>query len=799
MTVMQLPHLMVSDLPVLDGLWTPIWLFDSERARMIWGNKAALELWQAGSLQNFQQRDFSDMSEATRTRLAALREQLAAGAQVIDQWTFYPAGQPVTMQVRRTGMMLPDGRLGMLHEARPFEQPVDPNTLRGVEALNHTTVLISMFSRSGRLLMRNPAAQRCFGLVDTAGDSDRLASHFVDEADRQNLQETLEHGRTFHRTVEVLTQQGLGWHLVDARITTDPVTGDPVVLVNEQDVAEQVRAEQAVRSSEHRLARMVEHLPAGAAYVEGGRLLLNRAAEEISGYTRKELPTLEVWFKVAYPTNHEEVRRRYDAARISGSPVSTELQITRKDGTLRWVQFSAYFSDVGEVWLIRDVTDLHMAIEALDQERAMLESLIESIPDLVFFKDRNGAYLRCNRAALDFAGLSAEAAIGMTDAQLFDAETAKRRHDRNHIAMEQGLARSEDWLTASDGRHILLETAEAACVDRDGQVLGAVGVSRDVTERRRAEEALRQQRALLQGIIETMPDAVFFKDRDGVFRKVNRAFAAWHGQTPDETIGLSYHDLWPGDLAATIQSNDEQAYAENRPHRSELTIPIPTGGTISVEIVKAPIRDANGDLMGLVGIGRDITERKRIEEVLRRSEAEKAHLANHDALTGMPNRRLFKDRLNLSLSCARRYHRNVALLFIDLDGFKPVNDHFGHDRGDQVLQVTAERIAGCLRKSDTVARVGGDEFTAILENVTSPTDTERVAREIIRAVSLPILLDGQEVVVGASIGIALYSEDAPDADALLIAADRAMYQAKHAGGGRYSVAPPAPTMIIEHF
>ncbi|MBP2295069.1 PAS domain-containing protein [Azospirillum rugosum] len=756
----------------------PVWLFDSESARMVWANRAALDLWGASTLQEFLNRDFTDMSDATRTRLATLARQLAAGEPVIDQWTFYPNGQPVTARVRRTGMVLPDGRLGMLHEAVIIDQPVDPSTLRGVEALHHTSVKISLFTRDGTPLMRNPAAQKAFGPVGLGGEGDRLASHFLHEADRRALLDALDRGDTFSRFVEVVTRGGRKWHGVDARITTDPVSGALVVLMNERDVTEQVRAEQAVRASERRLARMVELLPAGAAYVEGEAVFLNRAAESITGYARDEVPSLDVWCRVAFPKDHEDIRRRYDAARASGAPVSVELPILRKDGALRWVLFSAVFAEHGEVWLLQDVTDHRAVTEALHRERVMLQSLIESMPDIVFFKDTDGTYLNCNRAALEYAGHPMERAMGRTDRDLFDADTAERRWRTDRLAMEKGFSRTEEWFTYPDGRRVLVETAKAACRDRDGTVLGVVGISRDITERRQSEDQLKRQRALLQGIIDAIPDAVFFKDRDGVLRKVNRAFAAWQGKTPDAMVGTLCHEHWPAELVEDIRRTDAAVYAEDRPCRNEEFVPQPDGSTLCVEMLKAPIRDDGGELLGLVGIGRDITERKAAEERLRRSEAEKDHLAHHDALTGLPNRRLFFDRLTTALARADRSQGTVALLFIDLDKFKAVNDTLGHSAGDVVLRVSADRIVTCLRKADTVARMGGDEFAAILEQVHGEDDARAVADKIVEALAHPIRIADQDVHVGASIGVALYPQHARDAGALLAAADTAMYTAK---------------------
>jgi len=422
-------------------------------------------------------------------------------------------------------------------------------------------------------------------------------------------------------------------------------------------------AESAPSSALH-LSRMVEHLPMAAAYVEDERIFINKAAERLTGYRQEDLPGMDAWFSTAYPGHDREIRSRYDAARLAEASVLTDLEITCKNGNRRWIRFFAYLTRGGEVWLMEDVTDHRATLEALHHERAVLQSLIDSMPDIVFFKDRDGVYLNYNLAALDYVGWRPHPDDRLRDADLVDAETAERRRRGDLRAMELGMARNEEWFVYPDGRQRLMETVKTVCRDREGTVLGVVGISRDVTDRR------------------------------------------------------------------------------------------------------------------------------AMEEMLRRSEAEKDHLANHDPLTGLPNRRLFFARTDAELERSCRIGQPLALLFIDLDGFKPVNDRLGHGAGDQVLRVTAERLSGCLRGSDLVARIGGDEFTVLLEGIGSPADAERIAGKLIRALSAEITLGSERVSVGASIGIALYPRDADDARSLVKAADDALYRAKHAGRGRYAVCDP---------
>jgi diguanylate cyclase (GGDEF)-like protein len=195
-----------------------------------------------------------------------------------------------------------------------------------------------------------------------------------------------------------------------------------------------------------------------------------------------------------------------------------------------------------------------------------------------------------------------------------------------------------------------------------------------------------------------------------------------------------------------------------------------------VEIKLLPHIGEHGQVLGCFAVTTDITEHKLTEERIQR-------VAHHDSLTGLPNRLLFNDRLNQAISLAKRDSRQFALLYLDLDKFKPVNDTLGHTAGDELLKSAAARILHQIRESDTVARVGGDEFTVILPAIARREDAETVAKKIIAALATPFQLGRQmqSVDIGTSIGIALYPADAQDADALVKAADAAMYSAKQAG------------------
>ncbi|WP_448208637.1 ATP-binding protein [Azospirillum sp. sgz302134] len=369
-------------LPGFEHLWMPIWVFDSQAPRMVWANRAALALWDSPNLAEFCARDFSDMSEATRTRLAALHEELVAGQQPVDQWTFYPKGCPVTARVRRTGIRLPDGRLAMLHEAQVIDQPIDPATLRGVEALHHTNVMITLFTDDGRPLMRNPAAQRAYGPVAPERRAGQLAEHLVRERDRRDLLQALADGETFSREVEVRTSAGRGWHGLDARRTLDPVTGAPLILLNERDVTDRKRVELELDEQRIFLRAVVDLVP-DPIFVHdpnGRYVLVNQPLADLFGRCVEDIEGRESFEATGHglvPTWLEENRHVLE----TGESLQLEQTLSVHDGGSRCFRISKrpFHRATGTSYVLGsavDITDLKLAKERAEAgERAKSQFL----------------------------------------------------------------------------------------------------------------------------------------------------------------------------------------------------------------------------------------------------------------------------------------------------------------------------------------------------------------------------------------------------------------------------------------
>ncbi len=300
-----------------------------------------------------------------------------------------------------------------------------------------------------------------------------------------------------------------------------------------------------------------------------------------------------------------------------------------------------------------------------------------------------------------------------------------------------------------------------------------------VTRLKRTRDALQRSQHELQAIIQTAIDGIITINERGEIVSFNPAAETIFGYTKEEVLGKSVKLLMPESERSRYDS-DIRSHAETGKDQvlgignREVTALRKDGGTFPIEISANEMALPDGRYF--VAIVRDISERKKVEEQIRK-------MAHFDQLTGLANRNLLYDRIRLALAHSKRYKKPLALLFPDLDGFKPVNDAHGHDIGDALLQQIAQRLKGCVREVDTVARVGGDEFVIILNEIGNREHAAGAARKILAAIAQPCLLSGKTCTVGGSIGIAMSPGDGRDADTLIKKADDAMYMAKKSGKG----------------
>jgi diguanylate cyclase (GGDEF)-like protein/PAS domain S-box-containing protein len=287
---------------------------------------------------------------------------------------------------------------------------------------------------------------------------------------------------------------------------------------------------------------------------------------------------------------------------------------------------------------------------------------------------------------------------------------------------------------------------------------------------------------LFRALMGTAADSIFFKDRDCRLIRANRMMATSLGfADPAELIGKTDIELFGEEFGRRTRHDDLRVMETRRSIVGQIEGRLMDNGQTNWTLSsKMPLYDDSGNVIGLVGITHEINE-------IRQAEVALQHLATHDTLTDLPNRFLLVDRINQLAAHSFRAGTAFAILYMDIDGFKEINDNFGHDVGDQVLRAVAQRLTRAVRQSDTVARIGGDEFVVIVEALNAHAGPEIVATKVEQALATPLILGGHRVKVGVSIGIAFYPVNATDTDTLLRMADQAMYQAKREGGNRYRV------------
>jgi len=300
----------------------------------------------------------------------------------------------------------------------------------------------------------------------------------------------------------------------------------------------------------------------------------------------------------------------------------------------------------------------------------------------------------------------------------------------------------------------------------------AVGIIRDISNRELSDKALRESEDKFRTYMEKAPLGIFVADHTGRCLEANQAACRMSGYTEEELLELSLQDFLAPDFSGVGMASFKKLKTEGRVD-GDLMVRGKNGKNFWINLVATTIGPDR-----VLAYCQDITRRKQTEEEIQK-------MAYHDALTGLPNRKLFSDRLGIALAQARRDQKGIAAIILDLDNFKDVNDTFGHDVGDRLLQAAAERLSAALRKSDTVARLGGDEFVLILPDLKGTEDVDRVAQKIVDGFRNPFSIDTHQLIVTTSIGIAVYPRDGISEVLLLKHADIAMYQVKQAGRNGY--------------
>jgi diguanylate cyclase (GGDEF)-like protein/PAS domain S-box-containing protein len=617
----------------------------------------------------------------------------------------------------------------------------------------------------------------------------------------------------------------------------------------------------------------------------------------------------QAWAKTIHPEDKTYAEGEIQAALRGEREYAPEFRIIWSDGSVHFIKaaarttFDADGKPLRMIGVNYDQTAQKNIEQALNEERAHLTTLIETIPDLVWLKNVDGIYLSCNRRFEKFFGAPVEQIIGKTDYDFLDKELANlfRENDRKVIEARGQSINEEQFTFAEDGHIEILETIKTPMVDSEGKLIGVLGIGHDITQRKQMQDELAASETRLAAILATTGECVKLVARDGTVVSINRAgLELIEADTPDavinhciyeviapehrqafqeftesicdggagghlqfQIIGLKGTRRWmethavpfaPPEggerlklaflvdiserkiaesklsLAASVFSHAregilitdqnativdvnetftqitgysrEEAIGQNPRilqsgrHSKDFYSTLwdsliekghwcgefwnrRKDGEVFAELVTiSAVYDAIGQVSNYVGLFNDITPMKM-------HQAELEHIAHFDGLTSLPNRLLLSDRLNQALIHSQRRELSLAVLYLDLDGFKAVNDQYGHEVGDQLLIAVSTRMKDSLREGDTLARMGGDEFVAVLVDLEQTTDYEPILFRLLKAASAPVQIDEVILTVSASIGVTLSPRNGIEPDQLIRQADQAMYQAKQSGKNRH--------------
>jgi diguanylate cyclase (GGDEF)-like protein/PAS domain S-box-containing protein len=558
-----------------------------------------------------------------------------------------------------------------------------------------------------------------------------------------------------------------------------------------RDRTEQKKAEEILRQSEEKYRTILETME--DAYYEadlaGNLTFFNDSMCRIHGYPRDELMGM----------NNREYMDKETAKRVykifntvfrtgKGAKIH-DWQIIRKDGFKRDVEASvSLMRDIGGNpqgfrGVIRDVTERKQAEEALRQSEEKYRTILENIENGYYEVDLAGNLIFFNDSLCKIFGYPRDELMGMNNREYMSPETAKRTYQLfNEVYKKGEPTKIFDWeFIKIDGSTLNVEISISLMRDSKGEPVGFRGILRDVTERKQAEEALRESVEKYRSLVEFTEDSVYLVNRRKEYLFANETYLTRLGFPRDHVIGRPYDDFHAREDGEAFSEHIEKVLKTGRfvqyEHRSQ------TDGRYFLRTL-SPVKEPDGSIETVTVIAKDITGRKQAEEELQ-------YIATHDALTGVPNRALFNDRLTLALTQADRNKKKLAVMLLDLDYFKDVNDTLGHSMGDQLLRVVGNRLTELLRKGDTVARVGGDEFLLLLAEIARIKDANIIARKILDAFRKPFVLDDHEIMITTSIGVSIYPDDGADANTLTKHADVAMYRAKDKGRDNFQRYTPA--------
>lgn len=662
-----------------------------------------------------------------------------------------------------------------------FEKALALSESRFRAIVEDQSEMVSQSRPGGELVYVNPAYARQFGLQPAQMVGANLFD-FVAPADREavrgRLDAVLGSGEPFLGENRMAADDGSERWVAWSNTLQRDVHGQPLVHSVGRDVTDRRLAEEALRSSQAFLQRTGR-----VAGVGGWEVDLRQNVVTWSEQTRRihevepgYVPTVEAGIRFYAPEARSQIEAAVQAGMERAEPWDLELPFVTATGRAIWVRAAgeAEFENGVPVRLVgafQDITERRQLQQRLTDSERFVRQITDSLPVRIAYVDKDARYRFVNLAHCRRFGRERDDILGRTRAELLPGGNAAV--EASMRAALAGTAQQFEFEETVNGALRRIESHLLPDIGERGEVRGFFSTGVDITERSAAERALRDLSTSLRSITEAIPAIVAVVDADQRYRFVNSAFERWIGRTRDEVVGRTVAEvIGPVDYGRSLPAIRRALAGESVSFERDAD---GRSGMSHLAVSYIPMHLDGGAVNGFVGVAQDISQHKR-EEVRLLS------LAQRDALTGLLNRAGFEQALDLCL--ADGGGAQLAVLYVDLDRFKPVNDTHGHAVGDQVLKMFAQRLSALVRPTDAIARLGGDEFALVLSGVREPQYAGMVADKVVAAAGELFDIGSLRVGIGASVGVAYGAAGDIGWKDLVERADRLLYQAKQQGRGR---------------
>lgn len=646
--------------------------------------------------------------------------------------------------------------------------------------------------RDGHIEDANPTAASFWGYDRATLQHMNIAQIIL--APSENILQSIAHILEGGESRQEWRQQLHDGEIRDVEVVSGVITykGETVLYCIAHDITNRKQAEFALSAESHKNQMLLRTASDGIHILDadGNVLQASNAFCRMLGYSLDEVLSLNVaqWDAQWSP---EDLKERIDSIMASGKSAFFETKHRRKDGSMLDVEISAIGVRIdGKSMLYasaRDITQRKLDEKALRESEALNTGVLSSLSEHIAVLDSKGCIIAVNEAWRQFAlshGASAMVGdcIGLNYlekcAVAIDSPFSKEAHAAQ-AGIESVLDGSQKVFHLEYPCHSTYETRwfHMRVSPLQWPRAGVVVAHEDITERREREDALR----LAATVFETVDEGVVVSDTNNIIMMVNPAFSTITGFSPEEIVGKNLRVLRTGAQPEKFYKDLWDTLTETGSWSGEITNRRKDGTPYTEWLSIKMVQDDSGYISHYVGVFSDITARKATEEHVQ-------HLAHYDMLTDLPNRSLLTDRLHQALAQARREKSMLAVMFLDLDKFKPVNDALGHDIGDLLLKDVATRLESCIqRESDTVSRIGGDEFVILLPHIEDENEAIIMAKKVLHSLNQPFDINDNKIEISSSIGIAIYPEHGIEAKQLMKNADTAMYHAKESGRNGYQI------------